>query len=71
MNKGTQIKPIAFLAAMKEFFGYKPGQTLSGFKAELEALTDADREYFYAGLTADGFYLSPLTARVAPLQQAA
>lgn len=32
--------------ALKEYFGYKAGQNLTGFMAEVKELTDEDREYF-------------------------
>lgn len=32
--------------ALKEYFGFKPGQNLTEFMAELKALTLEDREYF-------------------------
>lgn len=36
----------SFTKACKEYFGYKPGQNLSEFMAEVRALDAADREYF-------------------------
>lgn len=38
------MKKMAFIAACKDFFGYKPGQTLQEFSAEIKALTPKDRE---------------------------
>jgi hypothetical protein len=32
--------------ALKEYFGFKPGQNLTDFMAEIKALTTEDREYF-------------------------
>ncbi len=32
--------------ALKEYFGFKPGQNLTEFMAEIKALDTADREYF-------------------------
>ncbi len=40
MTKSTLIK------ACKEYFGFKPGQNLSGFMEEIKTLTDDDRTYF-------------------------
>ena len=40
----------SFTVAMKDFFGYKPGEGLAQFQAELKALTPDDRQYFYEGL---------------------
>lgn len=36
----------SFTKAVKEYFGYKPGQNLAGFMDEIKALTHDDREYF-------------------------
>lgn len=36
----------SFTKAVKDYFGYLPGQNLSGFMAEVKALDAADREYF-------------------------
>ncbi len=33
----------AFIVACKEYFGFKPGQTLLEFKAEVAQLTPQDR----------------------------
>lgn len=41
MNETT--KPTGFIVACKEFFGFKPDQTLLGFKEEVAQLTPADR----------------------------
>lgn len=40
----------SFTAACKEFFGYKPGQTLTEFGQELKALTHQDKLDIAAGL---------------------
>jgi hypothetical protein len=39
-------KSMSFTAALKDYFGYKPGQTLTDFMKECKELTPADREYF-------------------------
>jgi len=49
------VKPASFMAAMKDFFGFLPGQNLTQFAAECKALTPADREYFTKGLIANGY----------------
>jgi len=41
---------MTFMAACKNFFGFKPGQTLSEFSAEIKALTPADRAELTPGL---------------------
>lgn len=58
------MKRMSYVAAMKDFFGLQPGQTLTQFSAELKALSDADREYFKAGLAQNGYEIiqSPLAA---------
>jgi hypothetical protein len=40
----------AFTAACKEFFGFKPGQTLREFGEELKALTFNDKMELASGL---------------------
>jgi len=37
---------MSFTAACKHYFGYKPGQTLGEFMAEVKELTPEDRVYF-------------------------
>jgi len=39
-------RTLSFTAAINEFFGKKPGQTLMELQAEIKALTPEDREYF-------------------------
>lgn len=34
----------SFIVAMKQFFGMKDGQDLKSFKAEIDALTQKDRD---------------------------
>jgi hypothetical protein len=50
-----ELKEKSFVAAMMDFFGRKPGQTMGDFSAELRALTPQDREYFTAGLEQNGY----------------
>ena len=56
--------PMSFPAAMKHFFGLKPGQVLKEFMVELRTLDDADRAYFKAGLEQNGYEITSVTARV-------
>lgn len=51
-------KQLSFPAAMKDFFGAQPGQTLTGFMAELKALDEKDRAYFRAGLEQNGYAIT-------------
>lgn len=44
------MRELSFLAACKEFFGLKPGQTAVAFLQEIKGLTDADREDMIPGL---------------------
>jgi len=36
-------KELSFIAACKDYFGYKPGQTLGDFMNEIRLLTDEDK----------------------------
>lgn len=55
----------SFTIAMKEFFGYRPGEGLAQFQAELKALTPEDKTYFYEGLKKAGVdCLPPLAVKV-------
>lgn len=40
------MQTMTITTACKNYFGYKPGQTLGEFMAEVKALTPDDREYF-------------------------
>lgn len=51
-------KEMTFAIAMKDFFGLKPGQNMAGFIAEMQALDQADRAYFRAGLEANGYKIT-------------
>jgi len=46
-----------FVAAARDFFGYLPGETLSGFNEELKKLTVEDRKEISDGLRANGYVL--------------
>lgn len=48
-------KEMTFAAAMKDFFGFKPEQTLQQFMAEIKELTAEDKTYFIAGLEQNGY----------------
>jgi len=51
------MKTLAFMAAMKDFFGFNNGQTLSQFAAECKALSEEDKAYFKAGLEQNGYII--------------
>lgn len=58
MFESTNInKP--FVAQMKAFFGLLPGQSVTGFGAELKALSAADKLEFAAMLNAAGYPCDP------------
>ncbi len=54
-------KPTSFMAAMKDFFGYRPNPetgklgTLTEFNAEIKALDIAERVFFTKGLRDNGY----------------
>lgn len=53
---------MTFIAACKQFFGFKPGQTLSEFGKEIRDLTAKDREEIAEGLRAAGLDVDHETA---------
>ena len=55
----NDTKRKSFTAALKDFFGFHPGQTLVGFRDELKALTDKDKLELHAGLAAVGVDCEP------------
>jgi len=48
-------KEMTFLAAMKDFFGYRPGNTAADFMKEIRALDDKSRAFFKSGLEQNGY----------------
>jgi len=56
----------SFLVAMKEHFGFKEGQTLTQFKAEVDLAlaVDGAREYFIEAFKAIGVEITPATTPV-------
>lgn len=46
-------KPTSYVAAMKHFFGFREGQSLSQFSEEVKAA--GDREFWINGLNANGY----------------
>ena len=48
-----------FTAACKDFFGFKDGQKLSEFAAELKALTPEDKQDIFEGFKAIGIECEP------------
>lgn len=54
------MEPIGFVVACKQYFGFKPGQSLLDFKNELAELTPKDRAEIRDGLIAAGIAVKPL-----------
>lgn len=40
------MQEMTMALALKTFFGFKPGQSMTEFMQELKELTQEDREYF-------------------------
>ena len=51
-------QPKNFVAAMKDFFGNRPGSNLMDFAKELKDLSKEDRAYFKAGLEQVGYTIT-------------
>jgi hypothetical protein len=51
-------KPVSFMVAMKTFFGFADGQTLTQFSTAVKSLSDGDKEYFRNHLTQVGFNIA-------------
>jgi len=56
------MKTMGLLAAIKDFFGLKPGQTSVEFGEEWKALNEDDREYFRFHLTNAGYNITTTVA---------
>lgn len=54
-NNTTDKASMGFVAAMRDFFGNRPGNTIGDFAAELKALSVEDRAFFAEGLRANGY----------------
>jgi hypothetical protein len=52
------MKLCSFMVACKEYFGFREGQNLSGFMAEIKELTDDDRAYFTALFPSVGYQIT-------------
>lgn len=52
------MKQMSLTAACKDYFGYKPGQTLGEFMAEVKALTTEDRAYFKREFLVAGYEIN-------------
>lgn len=49
------MKKMNFTAAMKDFFGYKHGQTMAQFFAEVKALNPIEKNWFKVNLASVGY----------------
>lgn len=49
------MKQMSLLAACKDYFGFKQGQTMAEFMAEYKTLDDKDKEYFKAEFVKVGY----------------
>lgn len=52
-------KSMAFLARMKDFFGFKEGQTLGAFVVECKTLTDKDKQDLWKAFNDAGLPTDP------------
>jgi hypothetical protein len=48
---------MSFMAAMRNFFDYRPNQDTKSFYEEIKTLSDTDRAEFAAMLQAEGYKL--------------
>mgnify|MGYP003440181037 CR=1 FL=1 len=60
------MKKMQFTAAMKDFFGFKEGQGLKDFHAEIKALSDDEKQWFRVNLEATGHYIIENPVKGAP-----
>lgn len=49
------MKEMSFVEAMKDYFGFLPGQNMSQFFAELKVLTPDERQWFKDNLATVGY----------------
>lgn len=49
------MPPMTFMAACRDFFGLKEGQTALQFGQEIKALTEQDRKEIREGLEQNGY----------------
>ena len=52
-------QPKSFIGQLKLFFGFKPGQTLNEFAAEVKALSEKDKTELTDMLNAAGYPVIP------------
>jgi hypothetical protein len=49
------MKEMSFVEAMKDYFGFLPGQNMTQFFAELKVLTPVERDWFKQNLVTVGY----------------
>jgi hypothetical protein len=49
----------SLLAALREYFGFRPGEGLGDFSKEIKALAPADKAYFEVELGKVGYDIVP------------
>ncbi len=49
------MQEMSLIAAIKQYFGFKPGQSMTEFMGEVKELTPEDREYFRRELAKVGY----------------
>ena len=52
------VKKLSFIAACRDYFGFKPGQGLMDFKKEIDELTAKDRADLTAMFKTVGYEIS-------------
>jgi hypothetical protein len=58
-------KELSLVSALKDFFGFLPGQTLQQFAVEVKQLSSEDRAYFKKHLEAAGYTIKPMPTEAA------
>lgn len=54
MEKGT---PVGLIALCKEFFGFRPGQSLMEFRDEFKALSSKDKDDLKKAFEEQGYVI--------------
>lgn len=52
------MKKVTLVAAIREYFGFLPGQTPMEFMQEIKALTPEDRAYFATHFPSVGYEIA-------------
>lgn len=54
----SEVKKLSLVAAVKDYFGMKPGQTSMDFLKEWKQLTDDDKAFFKKHLPSVGYEIT-------------